>query len=161
TCPPEPPLSTEYFYATSTGSLSLGNSSELGLDPVERPDPLGLYNSLCSIAVLAEGWARVFANAGGPGGDHVTIHDFALRSEIELERLALDLTHETYRPGPVRHTHIPKRTGGTRPLAIPCVRDRVAQSAFHALIEPILEPSFEDSSFGYRPGRGVADAIGR
>ena len=120
-----------------------------------------MFDRLASEEALAQGWAKVFANAGGPGGDRVTVHDFAARLSSELARLVSDLRHDHYAPGPLRRVSIPKKSGGTRPLAIPCVRDRVAQSALHILLEPIFEPMFSDASFGYRPGRGVQDAIAR
>jgi len=128
---------------------------------VEKTDPNALYEEFCRIDRLQTGWAKVLANGGGPGGDGVSLHDFGARLEAEIARLAFDLAHGLYRPGPLRRTQIPKRHGGTRPLAIPCVRDRVAQSALHLLLSPLLETEFEDSSFGYRPGRGVRDALER
>lgn len=120
-----------------------------------------VYDRLATVEALSAGWARVLANAGAPGGDGVSVHVFAHQAEHALARLAQDLVHEHYRPGPVRRTSIPKRSGGARPLAIPCVRDRVVQSALHLLLEPVLEQTFSDSSFAYRPGRGVTQAIRR
>ena len=102
---------------------------------------------------------RVRANGGGPGGDGETIGDFADDLEGELEALARDLTSGVYRPGPLRRVRIPKPGGKERELAIPCVRDRTVQSALHDLLQPTFEAEFEESSFGYRPGRSVRRAV--
>ncbi|WP_237152170.1 CRISPR-associated endonuclease Cas1 [Oryzibacter oryziterrae] len=120
-----------------------------------------IFDRLATLDALHLGWTKVLANSGGPGGDGVSVHEFGMRAEESLQRLAQDLANGHYKPGPVRRTSIPKRSGGTRPLAIPCVRDRVVQSALHQLLEPVLEPTFSDDSFAYRPGRGVADAVRR
>ena len=120
-----------------------------------------LFEKLANEASLLAGWANVWSSAGGPGGDNVSVQTFAAHLSPEINRLVEDLRNDHYIPGPVRRTTIPKRHGGFRPLAIPCVRDRVVQSALHLLLEPVLEPHFSESSFAYRPGRGVVQAIRR
>lgn len=104
---------------------------------------------------------RVRANGGGPGGDGQTIRHFARGLDLRLDRLSANLRHGTYRPGPLRHVTIPKKSGGRRLLAIPTVTDRVAQTAAATVMQPILEREFEDASFAYRPGRSVQQAIVR
>lgn len=110
---------------------------------------------------LFAAWRKTEANGGGAGGDGITIERFRQRAEARVSRLAHQLRTGVYKPGPVRSLLVPKPRGGWRPLDIPCIVDRVAQGAVAAVLQPVFEPMFEDSSFAYRPGRSVADAVAR
>ena len=79
--------------------------------------------------------------------------------EAWLEALREDLASMTYRPMPAPRVMIPKPGGGERPLGIPTIRDRVAQTAAKLVLEPIFEADFEDCAYGYRPKRSAGDAI--
>jgi CRISPR-associated protein Cas1 len=119
------------------------------------------FDMVTSPAALAAAWERVAGNRGGPGGDGMTIDRFAAHAPLLLARLHAELAAGAYRPGPLRRATIPKRSGGTRILAIPCVVDRVAQSAVAAALSLKLDPGFSPDSFAYRPGRGVKQAVAR
>jgi CRISPR-associated protein Cas1 len=108
-----------------------------------------------------EGWRRVVTNAGAAGGDGISIAHFASRSGPRIAALVEALHGGRYRPGPLRIAHIPKKKGGLRKLTIPCVSDRVVQSAVAAVLMPLLDTEFEDASFGYRAGRSVKQAVAR
>ena len=110
---------------------------------------------------LAKAWAKVRANAGAAGVDRQTVTAFAADEERQLASLRRRLlSAERYVPPPVRRVEIPKPDGRLRPLGIPTVADRVVQQAVVQVIEPGFEEMFTASSFGYRPGRSAADAVG-
>ncbi|MGR3271785.1 CRISPR-associated endonuclease Cas1 [Thalassococcus profundi] len=106
-------------------------------------------------------WHKVRGNAGCAGGDGETIAHFEPRHKGRLSALSRALRDGTYRPGPYRLLHIPKKRSGTRPLAIPSIIDRVAQTAMATGLVPVFEPLFDQDSYGYRPGRSVDMAVAR
>ncbi len=114
---------------------------------------------ICDVRALRTAWRRVWTNRGSPGGDGITVEIFFGRADQELDALSVDIRTGRYRPGPLRRVSIPKPNGGTRTLAIPCVRDRVAQSATLLVLQPSLERRQSAASFAYRPMRGVGDAL--
>ena len=118
-----------------------------------------LYESLCSIPLLNEAFIAVKRNKGASGTDGVTIEEFESHLEKELVQIKEELEAWTYNPKPARRVEIPKPTGGVRLLGIPCVRDRVLQAAIKMLIEPALDSSFSDHSYGFRPNIGQKNAI--
>jgi RNA-directed DNA polymerase len=104
-------------------------------------------------------YRRVRANKGAPGVDGMTIaaaHDWIVEHK---EELIASLTDGSYQPQPVRGVEIPKPGGGVRQLGIPTVIDRLVQQAILQVLQSILDPTFSDSSYGFRPGRGAHDAL--
>src|SRR5919202_2858405 len=119
-----------------------------------------LYDKVCREDILRHAYALARANGGAPGVDGVSFEAIeAMGLEGGLARLREDLVAKTYRPQPVRRGMIPKPGGGERPLGIPTIRDRVAQTAAKLVLEPIFEADFEDGAYGYRPGRSATEAI--
>lgn len=110
-------------------------------------------------ACLQQAWARVRKNKGGPGGDGITIEAFARNAEAELDRLRAATLAETYRPRKVRFALVPKPKGGKRKLTIPSVADRILQTAAMLSLGQTVDAHFSGSSWAYRQGRGVGDAI--
>ncbi|MBK1992602.1 group II intron reverse transcriptase/maturase, partial [Campylobacter sp. 2018MI35] len=98
-------------------------------------------------------------NKGAAGVDGQSLERFAANSEKYLGELSVALKDGSYRPQPVRRVEIAKGDGGTRPLGIPAVKDRIVQTAVKLVIEPIFEASFCEGSYGFRPGRGCHDAV--
>jgi RNA-directed DNA polymerase len=112
---------------------------------------------------LWEAWVRVRENRGAAGVDRITLayveNDYGVHRLLgELQR---DLREGQYRPAPARRVDIPKPHGGTRPLGIPAVRDRVAQQAAKLVLEPIFEADFALCSYGFRPRRSATQAMER
>lgn len=110
-------------------------------------------------ATLAAAWAKVQVNGGAAGVDRQSIERFAANAEVYLAELSRELRTGEYRPSAIRRVEIPKGDGGVRPLGIPTVKDRIAQTAVKFVLEPILEAHFHPGSFGFRPGRGAKDAL--
>jgi CRISPR-associated protein Cas1 len=118
-----------------------------------------LFSQLATRGGLWLGWQKVRTNAGGSGGDGVSMAAFERSAPARLETLSAALRDGHYRPGPYRHVLIPKKHGGERPLDIPCIGDRVVQTAAAMLLTPIVDPLLEDESFAYRPGKSVGQAV--
>ncbi len=109
-----------------------------------------------------EAYKRVRANHGTAGVDGESIADFEADLSNNLYKLWNRLSSGSYHPPPVRRVDIPKGDGrgGTRPLGIPTVADRIAQTVVKRQLEPLVEPCFHQDSYGYRPGKSALDAVG-
>ncbi|MGB8385832.1 MAG: group II intron reverse transcriptase/maturase, partial [Dermatophilaceae bacterium] len=120
-----------------------------------------LYDRIHRGDVLWEAWKRVRENRGAAGVDRVTLA--YVEDEYGVARmlgeLQADLHSGSYRPAPARRVDIPKPAGGSRPLGIPTVRDRVAQAAAKIVLEPIFEADFLPVSYGFRPRRSATQAM--
>jgi len=123
-------------------------------DPNER-----LLERILSKENVAMAWKRVKANQGAPGVDGITIEQFPDQTRELWAKIRQSLLAGTYQPSPVKRVEIPKATGGTRPLGIPTVLDRLIQQAIAQVLSPIFDPGFSDSSFGFRPGRSAHHAV--
>lgn len=111
---------------------------------------------------LEAAFTKVKGNRGSAGVDHQTVEAFEKRREENLAKLHAMLKEGRYVPQSVKRTWIPKPgSAEKRPLGIPTVRDRVAQTALRNVLEPIFEHTFADHSYGFRPGRGCKDALRR
>ena len=106
-----------------------------------------------------EAFKRVKANQGAAGVDGQSIADFEVDLRSNLYKLWNRLSSGSYFPSPVRRVDIPKADGGTRPLGIPTVADRIAQEVVRRNLEPQVEPVFHTDSYGYRPGKSAIDAV--
>jgi RNA-directed DNA polymerase len=106
-----------------------------------------------------EAYKRVKANRGAAGVDGESIAAFDSDLENNLYRIWNRMASGSYFPPAVRRVEIPKEGGKTRPLGIPTVSDRIAQTVVQRYLEPILEPVFHVDSYGYRPGRSAHDAL--
>jgi len=118
-----------------------------------------LIDKVSALATLQLAWTKVRSRGGAAGVDGQSLERFEAASELYLTELSTALRTGTYRPLPVRRVDIPKGDGGTRPLGIPAVKDRIAQTAVKLVIEPIFEAGFLEGSYGFRPGRGCHDAL--
>ncbi len=119
-----------------------------------------LFDKVCWPETLERAYRQAKANAGAAGVDGVKFEDIeSYGRDRWLGELRQELMEEVYRPQPVRRALIPKPGGGERPLGIPTIRDRVAQTAVVLILEPIFEADFEDNVYAYRPERSAQEAL--
>ena len=122
------------------------------------------FKNLLSIITTEENirlaYRNLKKNAGSktPGTDGKNIADLAKMSEAELIHV-VQKKFEWYQPQSVRRKDIPKGNGKTRPLGIPTIMDRLIQQCVLQVMEPICEAKFCDTSNGFRPNRGVENAL--
>ena len=119
-----------------------------------------LYDKTYCMEVLEEAYRKAKANGGACGVDGETFEDVKKKGiNVYLGELQLEMTERRYVPKPVRRVNIPKPNGKERPLGIPTIRDRIVQTAFSLVLEPIFEADFADSSYGFRPKKSAHDAV--
>jgi group II intron reverse transcriptase/maturase len=122
-----------------------------------------MYENLMEQAVAPENYQQalraVVRNDGAPGIDRMPAADLEKHLQAHWEKIRAKLLAGTYVPTPVKRVEIPKPSGGTRMLGIPTVLDRFIQQLLLQVMTPIWEPMFSNSSYGFRPGRDVADAV--
>ena len=162
---------TERTQGMATGESLPGSGKVRELQTVlhakakEEPDRRfhALIDKIWREDFLAEAWRRVRRNGGTAGVDGETFADIGSQGvRCWLGELARELREGTYTPKPVRQVLIPKKQPGKfRPLGIPCIRDRVAQTSALLVLEPIFEADLQPEQYAYRPGRSAQDAVRR
>jgi group II intron reverse transcriptase/maturase len=119
-----------------------------------------VYRHLFSEDLFLAAYARLARNQGAltPGVDGDTVDGMSLK---RIRKTIATLRYERYRFKPSRRVHIPKKSGGKRPIASPSFTDKLVQEALRMLLEAYYEPRFRESSHGFRPGRGCHTALAR
>jgi RNA-directed DNA polymerase len=138
------------------------------LPPGERPErrkpvaPVLAYDlieTMVSAKDAASALRKVEANKGAPGVDGMRVDELKPYLREHGPGLKKALLDGTYRPSSVRRVEIPKPDGGVRELGIPSVLDRFIQQMVLKVLEPLYDPTFSESSYGFRPGRGAKQAL--
>ena len=104
-------------------------------------------------------YQKVKSNRGSAGVDEVSMNEFDNDYRNNLYKVWNRMSSGSYIPPPVKLIEIPKKGGGLRPLGIPTIADRIAQTVVRGLLEPTLEPLFMNDSYGYRPNKSAAQAV--
>ncbi len=121
------------------------------------------YDDLISRVIddgnIEEALKRVVGNRGAPGVDGMTVQELESWVHTNKDELKTLIEEGRYLPVPVRRKEIPKPSGGVRKLGIPTARDRLVQQMVAQVLMPIYDPTFSESSYGFRPGRSAQDAV--
>ena len=159
---------------TEAARMGQGNQGGAGRNPAEtgarveagavahswtNAEPTTLMEQVLERPNLMRAYQRVVSNKGAAGVDQMPVA--ALKSHLQQHwpTLRERLLAGDYHPQPVRRVSIPKPQGGERILGIPTVQDRLIQQALHQVLSPMLEPTFSDHSYGFRPGRSAHRAV--
>ncbi len=132
-----------------TGGVAMGRVTDSSF-PEQH-----LLERVLSRENMERAWKQVKANHGAPGIDGITIEQFPDHTRPLWADIRESLATGSYMPTPVKRVEIPKDTGGTRPLGIPIVLDRLIQQSISRVLTPIFDPEFSASSYGYRPERSA------
>ena len=126
-------------------------------------EPPATSEGLMEKAVAPEHWAAALAavkrNAGAPGPDGMTVEQLEKHLAVHGEAIKRRLLEGRYRPGAARRRDIEKPNGGTRPLSIPNVQDRLVGQLLLGVLQPLFDPLFSAQSYGFRPGRSAQQAV--
>lgn len=136
-----------------SGSNQLWTPAELA------PASNNLLEQVVDRRNMVKACRRVVSNGGSPGVDGMSTEDLWIWLQRNQGKLAKSLLEGIYLPQPVRLAEIEKPGGGKRGLGIPTVVDRMIQQAIHQVLNPLFDPEFSDSSFGYRKGKSAEQAV--
>ena len=154
---PEPPRRVGGGTAEGTGLER--HESTAPIDNTEQ-ETMALMRQVVRRENMLAAYRRVVRNGGAPGVDGMKVEDLWAYCQEHWARIREELLSGTYRPQPVRQVQIPKPGGGgRRKLGIPTVLDRMIQQAVNRVLTPIIDPTFSDASYGFRPGRGAHGAV--
>jgi RNA-directed DNA polymerase len=146
--------------AETTGPLSRPGRTAAAAS--EKPAlslfPDALMEAIVDPANLDRAWQQVRSNRGAPGPDGITLAEFPEWLRPQWPAIRQQLLEGTYRPAPVRRKVLAKPDGGERLLGIPNVLDRLLQQAILQVLTPVFDPTFSESSYGFRPGRSAHGA---
>lgn len=124
-----------------------------------KPEALRLMEAAVERSNMLCAYERVVKNQGAPGVDGLTVAAFKPWLQAHWPSVRQALLAGEYIPSAVRKVEIPKPQGGVRTLGIPTVLDRLIQQALHQVMQPLFEPEFSESSYGFRPGRNAQQAV--
>jgi RNA-directed DNA polymerase len=152
------------FSSTSAGEAREAGREETeslptANDPESPASTNRLMEAVCERENLKEALRRVKANKGSAGVDGMTVGGITDYLKQHWPAIREQLLNGTYEPRPVRRVEIPKPDGGVRKLGIPTVLDRLIQQAVMQVLQRQWDPTFSESSYGFRPGRSAQQAV--
>lgn len=155
------PAQLAFAWAEEGAALLIqAEGSRLPVAPREPPPRVtDLMERIVDAANMRRALKRVRSNKGAPGIDGMTVDDLPPYRVDAWPTIKASLLNGRYQPQPVKRVDIPKLGGGTRTLGIPIVVDRLIQQAVLQILEPLYDPTFSPSSYGFRPGRSAHQAL--
>src|ERR1700730_2754138 len=148
--------------ATGEARSAAAQETEIGTAKacLERPAAAGpSMETVVERNNMRRALGQVRRNKGAPGADGMTVDALASHLKEHWPEIPAQLLDGTYQPQPVRRVEIPKASGGTRLLGIPCVIDRLIQQAALQVLQADWDPTFSEHSYGFRPGRSAHQAV--
>jgi len=136
-----------------------GFESGMVIGEIGIPVPEQLMEEIADVRNLKEAYFRVRSNKGSAGIDKMTVEELGGYLLRHYDEISQQLLQGTFKPQPVRRVEIPKSTGGTRKLGIPCAIDRLIQQALLQVVQKYWDSTFSEHSYGFRPGRSQHQAI--
>jgi len=118
-----------------------------------------LMEYICTRANLNQAYMKVRSNKGSSGVDAMSIEGVSAYIREHREQIVNSLLEGSYEPNLIKGVQIPKPDGSKRQLGIPTVLDRIIQQAILQVLQPLIDPSFSESSYGFRPGRSAHMAL--
>jgi len=122
-------------------------------------DPAGMLEAALTPGNMQRAWQQVRRNKGSAGVDGMTIDAAAPWLREHWQLVKADVLCGRYVPQPVRRVDIPKPDGSKRMLGVLTVLDRLLQQAVAQVLQPVFDPAFSESSYGFRPGRSAHQAV--
>ncbi len=141
---------------SGAGPCAESRTAAVGLP---KPEASRLMEAVVERSKLFRAYERVVKNEGAPGVDGLSVSEFKPWLQQHWKRVRQDLLTGVYEPSSVRKVEIPKPQGGVRTLGIPTVLDRLIQQALNQVLQPLFDPEFSSSSYGFRPGRNAHQAV--
>jgi len=138
---------------------AIGGASHAAMPDISHEGSADLLSAVLERSNMLLAYDRVMRNKGAPGVDNLTVGELKAYLQSHWQQHKADLLSGCYRPQPVRTVAIPKPSGGVRQLGIPTVLDRLIQQALHQVLSPLFDPTFSESSYGFRPGRSAGQAV--
>ena len=130
---------------------AIGGANHAVLPDASHEGLADLLSAVLERSNMLLAYDRVLRNKGAPGVDGLTVGELKAYLQHHWQQHKADLLSGSYQPQPVRKVEIPKPGGGVRQLGIPTVLDRLIQQALHQVLSPLFDPTFSESSYGFRP----------
>ena len=116
---------------------------------------LPIYQILCDPCFLLIAYSSLKSSSAS-GIDDVPVGNVTLSN---INSIAKRLASHQYSPKPTKRVFIRKSNGKMRPIGISSTQDKIVQQAIILIFNPLFEPTFLDSSHGFRPKRGCHSAL--